>query len=111
MECLGNVGGEAPALSSLLLTLDELREPGELSDDSGFMLFPQFCPKSCLCAVEREGCAIFCRVRLVFTVSPESSQTQGENVCFRSHWLILAGKQDLKSSEVVREGKEEKSEH
>lgn len=80
MECLGNVGWEAAALSSLLLTLDELREPGELSDDSRFMLFPQFCPKSRLCALEREGCAIFCRVSLVFTVFLESSQTQGENI-------------------------------
>lgn len=58
-----------PALSSLLLTLGELPEPGKLSDDFGFMLFPQFYPKSCLCELERDRCAIFCRVRLVFTMS------------------------------------------
>lgn len=80
MECLGNVGRDAAALSSLLLTLDELPEPGKLCDDSRFMLFPPFCPRSQLRVPEREGCAVICRVSLVFTSSLESCQRQGENI-------------------------------
>ena len=67
-------------LAPLLLTLDELPEPGKLCDDSGLMLFPPFCPKSQLSVLEREGCVAICRVSLVFTSSLESGQRQGENI-------------------------------
>lgn len=98
MECFGNVGWEAQLAPLWFLPWTNSREPGEFSDVSGFMFFPQLYPQSCLCVLERERCVIFCRVRLVFTMSLESSQTQGENIWIRSHWLILAGKQDLESS-------------
>lgn len=46
-----------PQPSPLLLTLDGLPDPREFSDDSGLMLFPQFCPESQLGVpgVHREG--------------------------------------------------------
>lgn len=55
MECVRNVGLEAGSLSSLLLTLDGLPEPGEFTDDSGFTLFPPCGPKSRLCVLTVHG--------------------------------------------------------